>query len=386
MDETVSDRVRAVIRAASRSQAAFAEQVGLAPDKLSKSLNGVRRFSSLDLALIAEATDVTVDWLLTGRQATRPAVAARTTAVGAPYRDTIEAITQRFTAAYDVLSLLNRAPALPPLPRLSTDELGYVDQGAELARWALDQLARKGSGPVSEQQTDELVASWERAFGVDVAVTDLPPQLDGLAWQADGLRLILTRRTDNWTRQRFTLAHELGHILACDAQELVADSKVAPGRQPEPTEVRANVFAANFLLPADELRAAAGDLTENGFARLVTRFGVSPSALAARLNTLGLIDSVTRDTFRRRTTAECHIAVEMMDGYLRRVSLADRERFPLRLVRQLYRAYEEGETTLRPLAALLQEDVEELHDLLSPANEPALSNGTTSEGEPVFQP
>lgn len=64
MAETVIDRVRKVMGAASLSQAAFAERVGLSPDKLSKSLSGVRRFSSLDLARIAEVTDTTVDYLL----------------------------------------------------------------------------------------------------------------------------------------------------------------------------------------------------------------------------------------------------------------------------------------------------------------------------------
>ncbi|MGH3871951.1 MAG: ImmA/IrrE family metallo-endopeptidase [Pseudonocardiaceae bacterium] len=38
-----------------------------------------------------------------------------------------------------------------------------------------------------------------------------PGGLDGLAWCRDGFRLILVSNTVSWTRQRFTLAHELGH-------------------------------------------------------------------------------------------------------------------------------------------------------------------------------
>lgn len=101
--------------AASLSQAAFAERVGLSPDKLSKSLSGVRRFSSLDLARIAEATGTTVDYLLGGREPVRPRSAARSggaVAEGARWAE-IEAIACRFQNAYDVLDLLGQAPRDP---------------------------------------------------------------------------------------------------------------------------------------------------------------------------------------------------------------------------------------------------------------------------------
>jgi hypothetical protein len=46
-------------------------------DKLSKSLTGVRRFTSYELALVAERGRTTVDWLLTGVAPEEIAVAAR---------------------------------------------------------------------------------------------------------------------------------------------------------------------------------------------------------------------------------------------------------------------------------------------------------------------
>jgi transcriptional regulator with XRE-family HTH domain len=60
----VADRVRRAIALDGRTHHEFAEAVGLDPTKLSKSLSGVRKFSSFELASIAEQTNVTVYQLL----------------------------------------------------------------------------------------------------------------------------------------------------------------------------------------------------------------------------------------------------------------------------------------------------------------------------------
>jgi hypothetical protein len=51
--------------------AGVAESVGIDPERLAKAVRGERMFSGLQLALIAEASDTTVDWLLTGQQRRR---------------------------------------------------------------------------------------------------------------------------------------------------------------------------------------------------------------------------------------------------------------------------------------------------------------------------
>jgi Helix-turn-helix. len=57
-------RIRQLIARSGRDQDEFATLIGLDAADLSKSLSGTRRFTSLDLARIAEAGGVTVDWLL----------------------------------------------------------------------------------------------------------------------------------------------------------------------------------------------------------------------------------------------------------------------------------------------------------------------------------
>src|SRR5262245_27424022 len=113
MATTLEDRVRTVIEQLGQSHASFAELIGLSKDKLSKSLTGKRRFTSLELALIAEAGGVTVDWLLTGKTPARPLLAARrdgapTTAMAVPD------VVDRCAEAYEVLDLLGSGERPPP--------------------------------------------------------------------------------------------------------------------------------------------------------------------------------------------------------------------------------------------------------------------------------
>lgn len=396
MNESVIDRVRRVMEAASLSQGAFAEKVGLTPDKLSKSLAGVRRFTSLDLALIAEEGGTTVDWLLTGREPLRPSFAARTTAESVPRRDSVSEVAGRFTAAYEVLELVGRQPELPPMPSVRTGLGRYVGQGERLAQDAVAALTAAGASRiVADLETDVLITACAETFGVDVAVTSMPTGVDGLTWQTDGFRLILVRPTTAWTRQRFTLAHELGHILARDAQEPVVEGHVAPGRQKDLTEVRANVFASNLLMPAPAVRNRFrdvadrhGGLTDEAFAELVVGFKVSPSAMAARLRQLRLMEGKSASRFRGLTTHVCHLHAEATDTFQRQLAWASAERFPVRLVSALHRCYLDGETTLRPLAALLGMDVDCLHGMLDPAqpDTPEWATEDVDEGDLVFQP
>lgn len=388
MSETVSERVRKVMDAASVHQAAFAETIGLTPDKLSKSLSGVRRFTSLDLARIAEFGTTTVDWLLTGREPLRPAFAARASAPEADDqgRDRLRDLVERFTTAREVLEFLGRSPELPELPSIRSEVKRHVDQGVALAE---DALAAAGTPAVSDLETSELIHVVERAFGVDVAKIGLPKGVDGAAWQADGFRLIMIGRTKVPTRQRFTLAHELGHILARDAQDLLTETHLAPGRQKDLTEIRANVFAAGLLMPRDELNAAAKgrDLTDEELRSLVVRFKVSPSALAARLSQLGLIDAETRGRLRELTTEACHLLTGQSDAFAARTAWAEAARLPYRPIRSLYEAYLAGETTLRPLAAYTGLDVDEIRATLEPEPEDGTpSTADADEGDLVFQP
>src|SRR5690242_18199975 len=135
----IPDRVLSLIESSGLNRGAFAQEIGLDDSKLSKSLNGTRRFSSLDLARIADRCDVTVDWLITGEEPPL-AVAARTT--GGDAHTALEA-ARRYTTMRSDLALLGWPQ---PWRQVPADAINgtWAEQGRALAQSALAQVAQAG--------------------------------------------------------------------------------------------------------------------------------------------------------------------------------------------------------------------------------------------------
>jgi Zn-dependent peptidase ImmA (M78 family)/transcriptional regulator with XRE-family HTH domain len=378
-DDSTATRVRALIQSSGLTQSAFAARAGLDASKMSKSLSGVRRFSSLDLAHIAELGGVTVDWLLGGRTGP-PAVAARAANL---HDGGVEAAVReatRLAQTREDLAFLGYAQTSGAVTSESRGTR-QAKNGARLAGRVVDALCKAGGDPLAR----DLASVVEHCFGVDVAVTPVPAGCDGLAWRDEHTRLILVATSEYPTRQRFTIAHELGHLLAGDDQGLSIDKDVMdPARRRHPSEVAANAFAAAFLLPDDALRQAlpGGEkLSVDEFAALVMRFSVSPSTLAYRLNALGLIGTRQRDEFRTLTTATCALRVGRSGEFAGWIESSRRSRLPAALVRDTFTAYVDGRSTLRPFANLVGVDVDILRRALdTPAERRA------GDQEPEFVP
>jgi Zn-dependent peptidase ImmA (M78 family) len=356
--QEISDRVLSLIEASGLGRGAFAQRIGLDDSKLSKSLRGVRRFSSLDLARMAEACDVTVDWLVTGEE-TPLAVAARTTTGQAG--TALDAARWFSTMRADLAALGYPQPwRSRPVPAPNGT---YAEQGRALARGALARLAEENRSS-TEADLPQLV---EDAFGADVAVIELDEGFDGLAAATPDAKVIVLGAGKVPGRQRYTLAHELAHLLTGDNQDIHLDKDIYDRAQAkDPSEVRANNFAAAFLMPEPTLRSAVGrvGLNESSFAALVCDLRVSPSALAIRLSQLRLIDAGTCDRFKVMNGAKAAALANRSDEFAQSVAKANILRPPGLLVRDSYAAYESGATTLRPYASLLGVDVDELRSAL----------------------
>ena len=93
--------------------------------------------------------------------------------------------------------------------------------------------------------------------------------------------VIVVNRKDSGERQRFTLTHELGHLV------LTVDDKVD-------SEKAAHRFAGAFLMPADAVRTEIGRRrTSIGWSELFNLkrvFGVSVQAIVYRCRDLGIIN------------------------------------------------------------------------------------------------
>jgi Zn-dependent peptidase ImmA (M78 family)/transcriptional regulator with XRE-family HTH domain len=351
---SIPDRVLGLIEASGASRRAFAQQIGLDESKLSKSLSGARRFSSLDLARIAELCQVSVDWLITGEELPL-AVAARTTTGDAG--KALQMAKQYIVLRTDLAALGHPQPWQQSAVRVGSGN--YMDQGKQLAGEALARVSRAGVS-VRDSDLAELV---ERVFGVDVAIDDLGTGFDGLAASSDEAKLIVLATTHIPARQRFTLAHELGHLLADDDQDVHLDRDIFDKAQAkDPTELRANAFASSFLMPEEVLRNAVGTtgLTDESFAELACELMVSPSTLAYRLLKLRLIDAGTCDRYKAITSMQAAKLACCGEQLAQRTAKAGTARTPGILLKDSYAAYETGQATLRPYANLLGADVDDL--------------------------
>jgi len=106
------------------------------------------------------------------------------------------------------------------------------------------------------------------------------------------------------TRQRFSLAHEIGHFVLrhqfeagehvhVDSGRLISARSASASAGLDPKEVEANQFAAELLMPVKLIRMHAsrfgeGPVLEHEVARLAREFAVSQQAMTIRLSTLGL--------------------------------------------------------------------------------------------------
>lgn len=108
---------------------------------------------------------------------------------------------------------------------------------------------------------------------------------------------VIVVNEDNPTqRRRFTLAHEYGHYLLhteSNTSIFHRDEKSSQGT--DRVEIDANAFAAELLMPAEEVGAQAAKIGVDPLADDITRgladtFGVSFQAMSIRLQQLGVID------------------------------------------------------------------------------------------------
>ncbi|QFT84476.1 hypothetical protein FIU88_05715 [Halomonas sp. THAF12] len=89
-------------------------------------------------------------------------------------------------------------------------------------------------------------------------------------------------------RQRFTQAHELGHVLLNHvSKEHTRLRDTTFNDRGDWREIDANAFAAELIMPAEYVRHQASKIADIG--KLARYFGVSATAIRYRLSNLGLL-------------------------------------------------------------------------------------------------
>lgn len=134
------------------------------------------------------------------------------------------------------------------------------------------------------------------ALGIDVRYVALGKDVSGMIERNKGGKYVISINEDDYeTRQRFTLAHELGHFIyhknkmenGIDDDRAYRSTDVGKyhntqiGRR---EEIQANRFAANLLMPANLIRKLQQE--ELSVEDMAQRLEVSPKAMEIRLNGL----------------------------------------------------------------------------------------------------
>jgi Zn-dependent peptidase ImmA (M78 family) len=135
-----------------------------------------------------------------------------------------------------------------------------------------------------------------RRLGVQVRYAPFDGDISGMAHITEGVRILGVNSLHHPNRQRFTLAHELGHLLLhprelerqlhLDKGSLYRDTLSSEGT--DPFERTANAFASELLMPKRLIERAIDprlDLEDDdAVARLARKFRVSITAMHYRLN------------------------------------------------------------------------------------------------------
>jgi Zn-dependent peptidase ImmA (M78 family) len=128
-----------------------------------------------------------------------------------------------------------------------------------------------------------------KQLGIKVLKSKLPPEVSAAIVKEMGKDpVIYLHEYDSNNRKRFSCAHELGHYVHRLGEENyrwidLRDKMLSPSATDE-IEIFANQFAANLLMPEDEVRKRI----KHSKLELTTFFGISGEAMKWRLRNLSL--------------------------------------------------------------------------------------------------
>lgn len=384
-------RVRRYRELAGLSQEAVARVLGIPRSGVSLLESGKRDISAVELHRLADLLGVHPQQLFTeGPSAgtslpslTSSSVRFRAQLADVEREHQVEAwladVQQKVSQAERILGLAAdtgedlTVPAVRRLPRDYSDRmsgLSPVRQGEEAAALERIRLAL-GDAPI-----DDLSALLGRQ-GVLVwgRLSEADPPLDGLSFFDGAGRPMIFHfsRSDRVAlasyRWRFTIAHELGHLLfdfPSYERNAVADVEVVTAGGAVP-EQRANAFAAALLMPREGLRSELEQLgwkfgqpiNPHWLLHLQLMFRVSYTALGFRLVNLGWLGP---DSWEQLSRVQPQVAAAVLglDPYSALPQFQASSSgwvVPAQLTSLALRAFQNQQVSLEVLAEFMDMDV-----------------------------
>jgi len=370
----IGARIKQLREAAGLRASDLADLVGMDATALSKIENDRRNVKSTELADLAKALGVSPLALLADEPIlSKLSVAARRAGngltMGAAYDELM-----RLSELHVVLSDagIHASPDLASVPDVRGQS--WFDGAEALARWANTKLPITSDG---DQRFASLADKIEEVLSLDVFVQEFEGDaLSGAAITDRSFPLLFVNSTHPRPRCLFTLAHELGHVLANHNGDGITLDRELSGSTED--ERMANAFAASFLMPSETIRSR---IEEDGrepstLVALTYELGVSFESLIYRLHNLRIINAEGRDQLMSVNWRQ--LALLLNNPSLRgnvskfgvsklqsRDSSRPARRPPGVLLRRASSGYVKGVIGVQPLADLVGTDSELMLDQFS---------------------
>lgn len=179
--------------------------------------------------------------------------------------------------------------------------IGYIiDEFSESIEWSDFSLSPLN---VEEGYTPQYIAGYNRKLlkltkdepvkniislleqnGIIVYEIDEIEKFDGVSFITDkGFPIIIVNKNFTNDRKRFTIAHELGHIL-------LHNENLYPISSYRDKEKEANLFASEFLMPENEIKNSLRQLKMNDLGDLKSYWLTSMGAIIRKAKDLNCID------------------------------------------------------------------------------------------------
>jgi len=343
----------------------LAAAVGLSPSSMSLIESGERSVKASELVALADVLGISPLALLEPDSLVgRVSIAARTTEATHAGES---ALLRRLQGVAEVASLLSPESrdvvaiwdwSAKPVADLSD----WLGSARALASWALESAATDDPRPDDFVKTALYI---EQVLGVDVIVEEFDDAVIGGAIVGSELPIVIVNTRQGRQRALFTLAHELGHVLAADGKQIACDVDFSAK---SPSERFANAFAAEFLAPIATVKRLMNDVSDVrvSVARLMLFTGLSKQTSIYRLHNLGVINATQRDALMRLHVSELAAAdPDSRNQQLlltRSDELAPRTVTPMRLLTRLIEAYRVGLVSAAPIAGILGTDIDYVID------------------------
>jgi len=142
-------------------------------------------------------------------------------------------------------------------------------------------------------------------LGATIQPAPIEDNVSGMVFKHKGRYIIGINSTHPETRKRFTIAHEMGHIVLHQLDQVHVDKQFPvklrddiSSQAIDPHEIEANAFAAALLMPEAMLKNDISEFleidseNEDELAELANKYGVSTKAMSFRLMNLGFVTPV----------------------------------------------------------------------------------------------